>query len=204
MRIALTVVSVIPVLAGAGCKSKSAPEAPACTETNQVAVTFGTDTTALAPTFALKNTIAFSSLDRPEPSTRGREVTVAYGNYDLRDTLSPRSTVPYNRPERAGDVAVTLEFHTEQHPGTLDTEVAVYRATPLTPATYPTGFGAPGPHVTVSVVGPAGGAMLTEGSGTVTVATPTRVCGTFSATSTDGTKATGSFNLPVKDSVTDK
>lgn len=175
------------------------PTEPTCTETNAITVTFGTDAVDAPPAFTLKNAIAFAVIDRPENDQRGRSVSIAYGNYDLRDTLSPSSTVPYNHPEQPGEIAVVVEFHTDQTTSTFEQELDTYRKSPLLPGTYPGGFGAKTKFFEVGVLAKAGGPTLTAGTATVIASTPTRVCGTFEAHSDDGTRATGSFNIAVKD-----
>ncbi|MBK9030672.1 MAG: hypothetical protein IPL61_04925 [Myxococcales bacterium] len=175
------------------------PAEPTCTETNAVTVTFGTDVADAPPEFTLKNTISFAVIDRPENDQRGRSVSIAYGNYDLRDTLSPSSTVPYNRPEQPGEVAVVVEFHTDQTTSTFEQELDAYHKSPLVPGTYAGGFGAKTKFFEVGVQAKAGGAILTDGTATITASTPTRVCGTFEAHNDGGTKASGSFNVAVKD-----
>ncbi len=204
MRSIPRVVSVVALLLGvASCSSNKndRPSEPTCTETNAVTVKFGTDAVDVPPAFTLKSTIAFAAIDRPESGQRGRSVSIAFGNYDLRDTLSSRSTVPFNNPEQPGEVAVVVEFHTDQTPSTFEQERDVYRKSPLLAGTYPAGFGATSKFFEIGVLAKGGGgSILTAGTAAVTVSTPTRVCGTFEAVnSTDGTKATGSFNVAVKD-----
>ncbi|MEZ4398932.1 MAG: hypothetical protein R3B06_02880 [Kofleriaceae bacterium] len=191
--------AAVPAAPATAPAAQNPPSAPTCTETNAVAVTFGADVADAPPTFALKNTIAFAVIDRPHDDKRGRSVSIAYGNYDLHDTLSPRSTVPYNAPTRPGELAVVVEFHTDQVTSTFEQELDAYRRSPLVTGTYPGGFGATAKFFEVGVHGPGGGPNLTTGTATVTASTPTHVCGTFEATSDDGTRASGSFNVAVKD-----
>lgn len=165
----------------------AAPTAPAaaCTETNQVAFTFAAGTTSPLPAagFQLASSLAFA---RADAAGTGTTTTIVFGNYAVRDTFGPSSTVSYNPPAQAGEAALSLVFATAQ---------------PLAAGDYPAGAQTPGAFdVRLELGGVANLSTFSDqGKATITVATATQLCGSFETHDDAGATVKGSFNLPLAD-----